>query len=178
MSAVVAAYQDATEALAADTERRVLALYAAATEGTHSGQVVALIAAIIGRANAAAGVLADIGLAVQIEQSARAATPTLGIVTGDDTGRLSVAVGTILDSDADTAMQLSRLARAEPLDAGQRAMSAAMLNQPRVRGWVRECNPGACELCEWWARGGRTYPVDYPFRRHPGCNCAARIVLN
>lgn len=136
-----------------------------------------VIAVIVNRANAAATALADAWLAVQIEQLTGAPVPTFGITATDDAERLSSAVATILASDADTTMQLSRMARAEPLDAAQRATAAPMLDQARVGGWVRQTNARACELCRWWSAGGRVWPKDHSFPRHPGCNCAARIVL-
>ena len=107
-------------------------------------------------------------------------SPTLpsAVLPVDDTERLAKAVRTIADdSDADTTMQLSRLARSEPLDTAQRVTHEAIGQQAAAGGWVRQLNAGACELCRWWARNGRVWPKDHKFPRHPGCNCQPRIVL-
>lgn len=171
-------YQDTTAALAADSEQRVAAAYALLAAGQLGrAEAVEMMAGIVNRANAAAVVLADAGIAVQIEQASAVATPLLGIIADDDTERLAAAVETILTGDGDTAMQLSRLARAEPLSATQQASCAAMSAHRGIAGWVRVLNAGACELCQWWAHGDRLYPVDQSFRSHPGCNCSARIML-
>ncbi|MFY9922287.1 MAG: hypothetical protein WAL26_28460 [Mycobacterium sp.] len=115
--------------LAEDTERRVLSAYAVARMGRlPAADTAPVIAVIVNRANAAATALADAWLAVQIEQLTGAPVPTFGITATDDAERLSSAVATILASDADTTMQLSRMARAEPLDAAQRATAAPILD--------------------------------------------------
>ncbi|OMC09230.1 hypothetical protein [Mycolicibacterium fortuitum] len=185
MTAPVAAYQAATEELAAGTVRRVLAIYAA----HRAGQVVVdaaaeLIAEVINRANAAATSLADVFLSRQIEEAAGVPTPTVGIVPTDEVERLTGAVSTILDvpepaegEPDQREMRLERMARSEPLETAQAAAVNAMEHQPLVAGWVRQMDAEPCELCRWWWRDGYVWPKTKKFQSHPGCNCQPRVVL-
>ena len=175
---VVTEFQAMIAGLADDVARVVLDIWERLQ--AHLTDIVTALDAIvaaINRANAVATGLADVSVSAQIE--VLSGTPTLpsAVAPVDDTERLTKAVRTIADSDSDTAMQLSRLARSEPLDTAQRVTLDAMAAQDAVSGWVRQLNAEACELCRWWARDGRVWPKDHKFPRHPGCNCQPRIVL-
>lgn len=180
-------FQVQTEALAADTERAVLAIYAAFVSGQLIREAaVQLIVVAVNRANAAAVSLADVFLALQIEGLTGQPVPTIGIPPTDHSERLGKAVETILDDvdeqdddvdDEQASTRLTRLARAEPLETAQTATSEAMQKQELVEGWVRQFDADPCQLCQWWWREGRVWPKAHPFQTHKGCNCAARIVL-
>jgi hypothetical protein len=102
-------FQVQTEALAADTQRQVLAVYAAWQAGQISQADAELaIAGIINRANAAGVTMADVFVAAQIEEAARVPVPTTGVAPIDDSARLAQAVHTIL-----TAPPKAKLTRAE-----------------------------------------------------------------
>lgn len=199
-------YQASTEALAAQTVRDVAALYAdLLADQIEVPTVVLLIAARINRANASAVSLADVWLAVQIEEQTGVPTPTTGVTPTDDSERLVKAVNTVLRdtqpiapaNDAQSAQEqlaasndgqpatvepdavqnrLERLARCEPLESAQRATYEAMQAQPMVQGWVRQMDADACQLCQWWWREGRVWPREHPMPRHKGCTCVPRIV--
>lgn len=200
-------YQAATEALATGTEREALAVYAdVLADRIPPGEATLLLAALINRANATAVSLADVWLAVQIEEQAGQPVPTVGVLPVDDSERLVKAADTILTqaqpvtpepaasgSESSTAADLSdvpdraerssaesrliRLARAEPLEAAQRATHNAMQQQPWVEGWVRHMDADPCQLCRWWWREGRVWPKAHRMPRHTGCNCQPKVVL-
>lgn len=176
--AVVTEFAAMIARLADDVERAVAAIWARVQDGLiELTDALAYIVAVINRGRAVAFGLADVATSAQIEALSGIPAPVIGVAPVDDTERLVKAVRTITESDADTPMQLSRLAHAEPLSAAQDASSAAMARHG-VAGWVRQCNADACQLCRWWSAGGRVWPADHAFARHPGCNCQPRIVLD
>lgn len=179
MTAVVEAFQAATERLAADAERQVLAIYAALEAGRIDRETASLlIAAIVNRANASATTTADAWLVAQIEAAAGAPTAAVGVAPVDDSERLVLAAQTVLaDTAADVPMRLARLARGETFDTAQRAAHDAMQKHRPVEGWVRQLDGDPCQLCVWWSRNGRVWPKAHPFQRHKGCNCQPRVVL-
>lgn len=170
--------QTRVAALADDVQYVAAAIWKQVQSGlTDVDTALDAIIALINHARAVVTGWADVAVAAQIE--ALTATPTLpsAVAPVDDTERLVKAVRTITaDTDADTAMQVSRLARAESLSAAQDATATAMEHHDAVIGWVRQLNPEACELCQWWARGGRIWKPDHKFARHPGCNCQMQVV--
>lgn len=180
MSAVVEAFQAATERLAGDAERRVLAVWAALDTGTiTTEQAMAALVSILNVANATATTTADAWLVAQIETAAGAPTPAVGVAPVDDSARLAAAVSTVLaDPTADVPMRLARLARGETFETAQQATHAAMQQHKPVEGWVRQMDGDPCQLCLWWSRNGRVWPKAHPFQRHTGCNCQPRIVLS
>ncbi len=171
--------------LAGRTEREVLALWDRQRVGTITRyQFVLLAAAVIARANHRAVTVADTALALQLSRMLRKPVAPLGLVTLDDQGRLRKAVGTVLTADVDLggealvasqAARLGRLARAEPLDAGQDAIQTAMQNH-KVKGWVRVTDANACPICEEWADGVER-PASVRMARHTVCGCAQQPVL-
>lgn len=175
--AVVSRFQAMTAELAEGTERTVLAIWAHAEIGsTDMAEATAAITAVIARANAAGFLLGDAAISAQIEALTATPTAVSGVMRSDDTVRLGDALATIVGGDGDTAMQLARLARAEPLSAAQDGSAVALDQHPAVIGWVRQTNAGACELCQWLARGGRIWNTTTAFDRHPGCNCQIQVV--
>lgn len=104
---------------------------------------------------------------------ANAATATIVAVAPSyaERARLAAAIGTILASDHDTLMQLTRLATNEPMDAAADAYTWAMERAEGVTGWTRGLDSKACQLCRWWARDGRVWQPSHPMPRHPGCLC-------
>jgi hypothetical protein len=186
MSPVVDRYQGRTERLVSSTQRRVAAVWAAFQAGkVTQAEARKLIAAIIDHANGTAVGAADRFIADQIEHAAGVPVPARGHRPKDDISRLHKAVGTVLteaaaweagDTDSPL-MRLHRLARSEPLHAGHESASAAMRSHDQVRGWVRQMDANACELCQWWYRDGRTWPDDHPFQSHQGCGCQPETVL-
>ncbi|AWG51484.1 hypothetical protein DDT48_20160 [Mycobacteroides abscessus] len=90
-------YQAATEQLATSTERQALAIYAELqADRLPPSETTLLLAALINRANASAVSLADVWLAVQIEEQTGQPVPTVGVLPVDDSERLAKAVNTVL----------------------------------------------------------------------------------
>ena len=99
-------YQTATEQLAADTAREVLAVYADITTDRIPPDAGTLfIAAAINRASAAAVTLADVWLSVQIEERAGQPVPTVGVLPVDGSERLAKAATTVLNDPASNSRQ-------------------------------------------------------------------------
>lgn len=181
MSDLIGQYQSQTEGLAGDTVAIVAAIYALWQTGQlTTAEAEQRIAAAVATANAAAATLADAYVAAQIEHATATPTPAVGLPPADDTERLVLAARTILDdADADAGMRFERLARAEPLDTAQQHAAAVMRLQPSVKGWRLRLDTDACELCRWYAAGGRVYRLTRTFRQpHPGCGCMPEPVLS
>lgn len=94
-----------------------------------------------------------------------------------DETRIATALTTVLDSDLDTLMQLSRLADNEPKQAATDGSADVLARSSRVRGWTRTLDSDACELCRWWWREGRVWQPDHPMPRHTGCTCTQTPVV-
>lgn len=95
-----------------------------------------------------------------------------------DVRRLQAAVTTALEDNDRAAMRLERLTRAEVVQSGQQGLQTAMIESPYVVGWQRELEKDACELCQWWAREGRVWPVDHVMPTHKGCACTPSPVYS
>jgi len=64
---------------------------------------------------------------------------------------------------------LERIAETQVTSAARQATSTAMAVRPKVTGWVRMLNPGACSRCIVLA--GKFYRWNQGFQRHPRCKC-------
>lgn len=175
-------FQFSTEVLAADTERDMAGIYAGIIAGTlATADAITTVAVVVNRANARATGLGDLYVSQAIEEAVGEAVPTIGMLPVDHSERLLKAAETILvapPADATpTDVRLARLARSEPLETAQKAVSDAIADHPLVEGWVRQMDSDPCELCVWWSRGGRVWPKAHPFQSHKGCNCQPRLVL-
>ncbi|MCX2716083.1 hypothetical protein [Mycolicibacterium sp. J2] len=201
-------FQSATEQLASDTQQSALTLYGQYQVGQlDHADTALLLAALINRANASAVSLADVWLAIQIEEQTGQPVPTVGVLPKDHSERLVKAVNTVLSNEtapklpvddaanvvtddvADNGSpslmtepdqagnRIARLARAEPFEAAQQATHEAIQKQPLVEGWVRQMDADPCQLCKWWWREGRVWPKAHPMPRHKGCNCQQKVVV-
>ena len=175
-------YTDTLTDLSGQAEARALAVYASWSEGLLTdAEFVALLAAIITTANARAVALADLSLAASISVALGRPVPTLGLLApDDDPQRLHKAATTLvsdLDGTPDPHARVGRLGRSEPLTTAANAYSAGMARSGHVTGWTRGLSAKACQLCQWWARDGRTWPDDHPLKTHKGCTCYANPVV-
>ena len=137
-------------------------------------------AALVTSANVSGGAVGALALAANL-------TARLGAVVAPEPvalpawkvapGRLETAVDTILSGSGDPRMQLSRLGRAELVEAVQDGYTGAIARSKLLQGWTRGLEPDACELCTWWAREGRVWPKDHIMPRHKGCECMPEPVL-
>lgn len=98
-------------------------------------------------------------------------TPVVVAPVVDDRDRLEKAFMTILATDQDIIMQLERIGVVEPLEAAARRLSLGIQRDQRVKGWIREMDSDACQLCRWWWREGREWPAEHPMPTHKGCVC-------
>lgn len=122
-------------------------------------------------ANRRAGVVANQYLTTA-RYVARLAPLPLPVVVPDDAERITKAVTTAADLGRGS---VERLARSEPLQAGQRALSAAMATTKL--GWTRHAGEGACRICMNLA-DGLVVPADVAMIvPHPSCSCTQRLVL-
>ena len=76
----------------------------------------------------------------------------------------------VIDPD-NVEMRVARLAHSEAVESSQRAMNDAIEQSPTAEGWYRGLEPDACELCEYWSRGGRVWPKNHTMPTHKGCAC-------
>ncbi|MFC5337527.1 hypothetical protein [Leucobacter denitrificans] len=172
-------YHGTLERLTDDVQAKVLATFEAWQAGELTqDQFVQLAAAQVAQGNARAVTLADLALATELSVTLGTVQPTVGVVAPDDQDRLrdglltlALAAGTV-----DVTARLARFAFAEPAAAAQRGWNDAMRESGVVIGWVRRLDPGACELCASWARGGYMFPKDLTMIHHPGCRCTPQPI--
>lgn len=88
-----------------------------------------------------------------------------------DEGRVTAAVTTILASQQDTLMQLTRMADNEPKQAATNGSADLIASSEHVTGWTRTVEADACELCQWWASESHKFPPHARMPRHTGCAC-------
>lgn len=165
-------YEETIRQLGQSAERILIQLWQAVEEGrlpvADFPEVAARILAVANEQGRAAAEIAFNGYMTAATGQVRvpAAVPVV-----DNTARLTKALATIAASDQDTLMQLARIANAEPLEAAARRFSESIRADRRVKGWVRQLEPNACQLCVWWWREGRTWPKEHPMPTHKGCTC-------
>ncbi|CCH75084.1 conserved hypothetical protein [Nostocoides australiense Ben110] len=174
------AVEELLEQLSLAQQRRVLELWDRVEAGTITEEEFAILAANAVLVGNVAGYL--IGAAVVravVEKATRLPEIVLPVPSARhlDSERISTALGTILASDLDTRMQLARLADNEPKAAAADGSADVIAGSRHVTGWTRNTNGEACQLCSWWARGGKVWPADHTMPRHPGCSCTQDPVV-
>ena len=168
-------YQDTVQKLGKNTATILEQLWESVQRGDLPQADFAQMAAQVvylaneqGRAAAQAALNGYVEIATGIPSVPVAQTAT---VTTGELARLEKAIGTILAADQDTLMQLARLGNSEPLESAARSFSDGIKAHGKVKGWIRQLEPGACELCQWLYADGRIWPADYPIQTHKGCVC-------
>lgn len=165
-------YEEVIRQLGDNAEKILIQLWQAVEDGQISvadfPEIAAQILAVANEQGRAAAEVAFSGY--MSAATGQVTVPSVAPVV-DDTARLTTALQTIVASDQDTLMQLARIATAEPLEAAARRFSESVTTDKRVKGWVRQLEPNACELCVWWWREGRVWPKNHPFPTHKGCTC-------
>lgn len=141
--------------------------------------IVRLVATINGYARAGADV---IGTTYVGDLTGRQIAPAGAAAVDVDAefDRLAKAAATLsaaVDTDADVAMQLARMARNEPAQAAQEQMVHTYRGHG-VKGYRRHTDASPCELCKWLVKAhldpegiGYIYPTNKPMHRHTGCKC-------
>lgn len=174
------AYRDLVNRLGERTATKVENLYAAWQAGNLTDDALtAALVAVIGSANLRATALADLGLAATLTAKLGRPVPPVTEAPPDETDRLRKAATTLvaaLAATPDALARIARLGRSEPLSAAQKAYSDGVARSPHVIGWTRGTSPGACELCQWWAKDGARFPPKMEMAHHPGCTCTQLII--
>ncbi len=167
----VMTYRDNVTLIAAASETKVLAVFDRYEAGElDQDTTIALIAAIIAKANSKAVTLADLSLAATLMLAIRKPVPTLGLSPpADDPDRLVKAATTLLAVEHLTRERVARLARSEPLGRAADAYADGIRRSDHVTGWTRQVSANACELCQSLA--GDVLPDSVPMYHHPGCTC-------
>lgn len=186
-------YAETITGLGDTTADRLEALYARFEAGALTlDQYRDLAADVLTAANARGWTLGVLGLtayvgAVTGEPATMPALPVAGHYA--DRARLRAGIETITgrlevirtggpDPELeDIVRRLRRIGHAEPVEASQRGYSAALEEHESVEGWVRAVEPGACELCQWWAFDGRVWPASSTMQTHKGCACSQTPVV-
>ena len=183
MSTLVDAWAELGQRAGGDAVQLVRRLLLA---GASTDELSGALAVLVGAHNGGAGAVAE---ALAAEQLARwgAVSPEASaarVAHQLDLDRLRTAAGTVLErldpTDAGTVSTVEaaadRLARSEAVQAAQRNYGTTMGKSRAVSGWVRDIEPDACELCQWWQRDGQVWPAQHVMPTHPGCTCAQRFV--
>lgn len=175
-------YRETLVKLGDETERKVLNLYRLMIDGQLTrDETLGLMTALIGKANARAVVLADMSLAATLTLETARPVPALGLVAEQDQSGVRKAVGTVLTAATttpDPEGRIGRLARSAPYYAASQAYSEGISKAKGVTGWVRDLEPGACQMCRWWYRDGRVWPQNHKMPTHTGCTCSPRPVVS
>jgi len=166
-------YESTLRKLSDQSKDILVKAWTAVERGTLPRDVFPNIAAeVVAIANERGRAAAEIALNGYMIAAVGAVTPPVVVAAVvDDRDRLQKAFATIMDSDQDITMQLERIGVAEPLEAAADRMSEGIQQDQRVKGWVREMEAGACQLCRWWWREGREWPSEHPMPTHKGCVC-------
>ena len=164
-------YRENVTLIAAATETKVLAVFDRYEAGElDQNTTIALIAAIIAKANSKAVTLADLSLAATLMLQLGSPVAALGLTPpADDSDRLQKAATTLLAVATLTRERVARLARSEPLGRAADAYADGIRRSDHVTGWTRQVSANACELCQSLA--GDVLPDSVPMYHHPGCTC-------
>ncbi len=164
-------YEATIKGLSAKTAQLVGELWQAVENGLLTRDEFTVMAAdVVAVARLRGAAAAQATLRAYLEVAAGQVLAVTGAASADR-ARLLTALGTILASDHDTLMQLTRLAGNEPSDAAASAYHQAMQDSPAVSGWRRGLEGDACQLCRWWWREGRVFHKTHRMPRHTGCAC-------
>lgn len=172
-------FQDAMEKLADDTARTARRI--ANRRNISKAERAIRLAALINTSNARAVALGEAFTIRQLEDVTGKPVAATGVLPADDSERLLDAARKIM-SDKTPLERVERLARGEAASAAQSAATDALSSQKPPRGgftgWRRQLDANACPRCRRWAgKGGRVFPADHRFARHPNCLCVPVVVI-
>lgn len=172
-------YHGTLNRLTEDVQAKVLAVFEAWQEGRLTeDQFVQLAAAYVAQGNVRAVALADLSLATELSVELGVAQPAIGVAAKDNISEvrselsgllLTVAAGLVVE-------RLSTFVSAQQARAAYEARQEALNGHEVVVGWERRTNPGACELCQDWAKGNRTFSLSVEMLHHKGCRCTQKPI--
>lgn len=171
-------YMDALGNLGRTTERELVRLLGLYTAGQlMATQFVDLATVAVSLGQQQGRIMAEVALMAWLEASGKrvepVAAPKLQHYADSDRvrrGLETIVAAGVLDP-ADTEMRVKRFGYSETVESSQRAFGQAMQDSGQVTGWTRGLEPDACELCQWWSRDGRVWPVEHSMPTHKGCIC-------
>lgn len=160
--------------LTARQQERVRVAFASFEEGLlTSSEFVAFVTSIVVNGNARGYALGAALARSLIERQVRRpqVTPVTPAGPRVDEGRVATALGTILATDKDTLMQLTRLAGNEAAQAAADGQWDVIVSNPEVDGYERDLEADACGLCRFWAAESHKFSPTARFPRHTNCAC-------
>lgn len=171
-------YQQALENLGKTTERAVLRDFGSYLDDRITLQTfVELSTVTISAAQQQGRYAAELALMSWLQAAGLEPVPAAAPVIEHyaDSERVRTGLNTIvslgvIDPDH-VGNQLRRIAYAETVESSQQSFSEILRRSEYVDGWTRATEADACELCEHWARGGKTFGTDQPMPTHKGCTC-------
>lgn len=172
---VMSGYESAVRRIGATLAAALDSLWERYRAGAISQAEFADLGAImLATGNAQAAQVARLSLAAYVtEQTGRAldVRPVAVPAHHTSTARLARALSTIATAPEGAPARLARLAIAEPSSAGAKTYGAGVRSTPGARGWVRGRDSDPCQLCTWWWRQGRVWPMSHSMPEHKGCCC-------
>lgn len=172
-------YRDLLVALGDTTVSKVLDVLGMHREGMLSEQeTLAVLTTLVGKAQAQAIVLAESSLAAELTVASGVPVPIVPTALQAHPVAVQQALATTLAFDGDITDRMERVVRGITYKAASEAYSDGVKRSPLVRGWVRDLEPDACQMCVWWWRDGRVWPKDHPMPTHTGCTCSPKPVLS
>lgn len=168
-------YQEALENIGEVSSREMLARY----EDYRAGRITLqqfkdMAITVIALANEQGRIMAELSYSAWLQSTGREPYTVAAAAVGHyrNTERMGKAIDTIMGGVEDTAdMRLQRLAYGESVESSQRAFHSAMETDEVAGGWVRGLDSKPCQLCRWWYRDGRVWPISHEMPTHTGCTC-------
>lgn len=169
-------YRLLTRRLAETTALRTAGLWLMLADGDLTDdEFVGTAALAVQTGREQAVTLADLAIAATI------GVAPLGLTLPDQTDRLTLAMGTLLERAdqpdlPDGPWLLNRLSRAEPLDAGRQGTSESLRGQG-VERWRRVTGGAPCPVCADLAIAD-SLPATVDMWGHTGCSCVQQPITD
>ena len=169
-------YQTVLGRIRKDTQRKVMAAWRMYGKGyIDRAEFMRLSEAFLGRGGESAARAADLAVSVELSRLNGRIEASKGVSAARKRVTYVDSLETVLKGRGDVIMKLERLSLNAPLEAAQAAYSEA-ISMSDATGWVRQMDADPCQLCRYWWREGRVWPIDHPMPAHSGCECVARPV--
>ncbi|QZY52719.1 hypothetical protein [Leucobacter tenebrionis] len=169
-------YQGVLGRIRQDSKQKIMAAWSLYGKGyIDRAEFMRLSEGVLGMAGASAAAAADMAVAVELTHMNGTLAASKGVTAERKRKTYLDSLATVLDGDGDVIMKLERLSLNAPLEAAQTAYSDAIAVSD-ASGWVRQLDPDPCQLCRWWWREGRVWPISHPMPTHSGCECVAMPV--
>ncbi len=169
-------YQGVLGRIRQDSKQKIMAAWSLYGKGyIDRAEFMRLAEGVLGLAGESAAAAADMAVSLELTRMNGTLATTQGVRAERKRKTYLASLETVLDGDGDVVMKLERLSLNAPLDAAVEAYSEA-ISVSDATGWVRQMDSDPCQLCRWWWREGRVWPIGHPMQHHSGCECVARPV--